>query len=127
VDDLPLGLGSFDMFRARAMTFFAPDIELHIFRFVAFVDLFQFKSGIMTTGTAHFKGLFCRRFLESTILFVPVLEIIRNPPRGGLVPLEGKDKVIVADLDLIALFPSPPPISSHDGISDLFGRVLCIH
>jgi hypothetical protein len=111
---------------ARTVTFFASDIELHIFRFIPSISLLQLESGIVAAGTAHFKGFFWRRFLQATIFFVPVLEVVRNPSRGSLVPLEGEDIVIVPDLDLIALFPSPSPISPHHDISGLFRRVFCI-
>jgi hypothetical protein len=39
MDDSLLGLGSFDVFGARTVTFFASDIELHIFGFISFVNL----------------------------------------------------------------------------------------
>jgi hypothetical protein len=40
MDDFPLGLGSFGVFGAWTVTFFASDIELHIFGFISFVNLF---------------------------------------------------------------------------------------
>jgi hypothetical protein len=120
MDDSPLGLGGFDMFGAGTMAFFASDIELNIFGFISPFNLFQLEPGIMAARTAHFKGFFYRRCLQTAIFFVPVLEVVGNPSRGGLVPLKGEDIMIVPHLDLIALFPAPSPVSPHHSISHLF-------
>jgi hypothetical protein len=81
----------------------------------------------MTASTAHLKGFFYRRRLQTAIFDVPVLEVVRNPSRGSLVPLEREDIVVISDLDLIALFPSPSPISPHHGISGFLRRVFRIY
>jgi hypothetical protein len=90
MDDFPFSPGRLDVFRARAMAFFTSDIELDIFGFVSFINLLQLEPGIMAACTAHFKRFFYSRCLQATIFFVPVLEVVRNPSRGGLVPLKGE-------------------------------------
>jgi hypothetical protein len=127
MDDFPFGLGRLDVFGARPMAFLASDIELDVFGFVSSFNLFQFEAGIMATCATHFKGFFYGRCLQASIFFVPVLKVVGNPSRGGLVPLKGEDIMIVPNFDLIALFPAPSPISPHDVVSDLLGRVSCIH
>jgi hypothetical protein len=81
----------------------------------------------VTASATHFKGFFDSRYLQATILFIPVLEVIRNPTGGRLVPLEWENVMVISNLDLIALFPAPSPISPHYVINDLFRRVLCIY
>jgi hypothetical protein len=56
------------------------------------------------------------------------LEVMRvNPPGGRLVPLEGEDVVMISNLDVVGLFPSPPPIRLYNGIRGLFRRVFCVY
>jgi hypothetical protein len=124
MNDFPFGLGRLDVLRARAMAFFTSDVELDIFGFVSSVNLLQHEPGIMAACAAHFKRFFYRRYLQTAIFFVPVLEVVGNPSRGSLVPLKGEDIMVVPDLDLIALFPPPSPICPYHIISDLLGRVF---
>src|SRR4030043_1502812 len=119
MEDFPFGPGGLDMFGARAMTFFPSDIELDIFGFVSSINLLQLEPGIMTACTAHFKRFFYCGYLQATIFLVPVLGFVRHPSRGSLVPLKGEDIMVVSNLDLVALFPAPSPVSPRHGISDL--------
>jgi hypothetical protein len=127
MDDFPFGLWRLDVFGARPMAFLASDIELDVFGFVSSFNLFQFEAGIMAACATHFKGFFNGRYLQASIFFVPVLKVIGDPSRGGLVPLKGEDIMIVPDFDLIPLFPAPSPIGPHHVISDLFRRVFRIY
>jgi hypothetical protein len=115
------------VFRARAMAFFTSDIELHIFGFISPVNFLKLEPSIMAACTAHIKGFLYRGFFETPILMIPILQIIGNLPRGRLVPLEWENVMVISNLDLIALFPTPSPISPHYVINDLFRRVHYIY
>jgi hypothetical protein len=80
MDDFPFSPGRLDVFGGRAMAFFTADIELDIFGFVSFINLLQLEPGIMAACIAHFKRFFYSRCLQATVFFVPVLEVVRNPP-----------------------------------------------
>jgi hypothetical protein len=127
VDDLTLGPRRLDMFRPGTMTFFTSDVELGIFGFISSIYLLQLKPCIMAPGTAHFKGLGYGRLLEGAVLLVPVLKVVRDPSRCGLVPLKRKDVVMVSGLHLIPLLPAPATVSSDHPIGHFFGRVFRIH
>jgi hypothetical protein len=110
MDDLSLGLGSFDMFRARAMASFTAIIKLDIFGPIpSSVSLLQLEAGIMAACAAHFKRFFNRGLFETSSLTVPTLQVIGNPSGGRLVPLKGKKIVVISHLDLIELSPAPSP------------------
>jgi hypothetical protein len=109
MDDLSLGLGSFDMFRARAMASFATIIKLDIFGPIPSVSLLQLEAGIMAACTAHFKRFFNRGLFETSFLTIPTLQVIGNPSGGRLVPLKWKKIVVISHLDLIELSPAPSP------------------
>jgi hypothetical protein len=127
MDDFSLGLGRLNVLRARAMAFFTSDIELHIFGFISPVNFLQLEPSIMATCTAHIKGFLYRGFFETPILMIPILQIIGNPPRSRLIPLEWENVMMISNLDLIALFPTPSPKSPRQVIGDLLRKVFCIH
>ena len=127
MNDFSLGPGRFGVFGARAMAFFTSNIELHIFGFVSPVNLLQLEPRIMAARAAHFEGFLHRRLFKTAIHIVPILQVIRNPAGGRLVPLEWENVMVISNLDLIALFPAPSAVSPHYAINDLFRRVLCIY
>jgi hypothetical protein len=107
MDDLSLGLGRFDMFRAWAMASFASIIKLDVFGLVPSFDLLQLEASIMAACTAHFKRFFNRGLSETSFLTVPTLQVIGNPSGGRLVPLKWEDVMVIPNLDLIELSPAP--------------------
>jgi hypothetical protein len=127
VNNLSLGPRSFDVFRPRAMAFFTSNIELHIFGFISPIHFFQFEPCVMATRTAHIKRFLHGRLFESSVLVVPILEIIGNPTGSGLVPLDWENVITISNLNLIPLFPTPSPESPRYVVSDLLGKVFCIH
>jgi hypothetical protein len=108
MDDLSLGLGKFDMFRAWAVASFASIIELNVFGLVPSLNLLQIEAGIMAASTAHFKRFLDRGLFETSVLIVPTLQVIGNPSGGCLVPLKWENVMVISDLDLIELSPAPP-------------------
>jgi hypothetical protein len=107
MDDLSLGLGKFDMFRAWAMTSFTSIIKLNVFRLVPSFNFLQIEAGIVAACTAHFKRFLDRGLFETSVLIVPTLQVIGNPSRGSLVPLKWEDVMVISDFDLIELSPAP--------------------
>jgi hypothetical protein len=127
MDDLPLGLGKFDMVRAWAMASFASIIKLNVFGLVPSLNLLQLKPGIMAACTAHFKGFLDRGLFETSVLVVPTLQVIGNPSGGRLVPLKWEDVMIISNLDLIELSPTPSSQSPRYRISDLLKGFFSFH
>jgi hypothetical protein len=109
MDDLSLGFGRFDMFRAWAMASFASIIKLDVFGLVPSSSLLQIEAGIMAACTAHFKRFLDRGLFETSFLIVPTLQVIGNPSGGRLVPLKWEDVMVISNFDLIELSPAPSP------------------
>src|SRR4030042_1036899 len=109
------------------MAFFAPCVQFYIFGLVTPVHLSHFKPCIVAACATHFKGFIHRGLCEASVFVIPKLEVVRNPPGGSLVPLDGKNVMVVPDFYLITLFPTPSPISPHHRISDLFRGILCVY
>jgi hypothetical protein len=107
MDDLSLGPGKFDVFRAWAVASFASIIKLDVFGLVPPLNLLQLKPGIMAACAAHFKRFLDGRLFETSVLVVPTLQVIRNPSGGRLVPLKWEKIVVISHLDLIELSPAP--------------------